>query len=50
MKKYTVKIKSAARKKLIKMNSLLRVRISELIDSLEDFDMIAERLDIKKLK
>ena len=50
MKKYIVKIRPNARKKLAKMNSLLRVRISKIIDDLENFDLIFWDLDIKKLK
>ena len=50
MKKYIVKIRPNARKKLAKMNSLLRVRITKIIDSLENFDLVFLDLDIKKLK
>ncbi len=50
MRKYIVNIKPNARKKLAKINPLLRVRISRLIDSLENFDFVIKELDVKKLK
>ena len=50
MKKYIVKIKPIARKKLQKMDPLLRVKFAEYIDSLENFEKAIKILDIKKLK
>ena len=50
MKKYIVNVRPLARKKLAKLNPLLRVRFSKIIDSLEDFDITMKTLDIKKLK
>jgi len=50
MKRYIVKIKPIVRKKLFKMNSLLRVRMVQYIDKLESFDDLIKKLDIKKLK
>ena len=50
MKKYIVNIKSIARKKIFKLNPLLRVRFTKYIDSLEEFDIALKMLDIKKLK
>ena len=50
MKKYIVKIKPIDRKKLQKMDPLLRVKFAEYIDSLENFEKAIKILDIKKLK
>jgi len=50
MKKYIVKVKPVVRKKLAKMNSLLRIRFAKYIDSLENFDLVVWELDVKKLK
>ena len=50
MKKYIVKVKLVVRKKLAKMNALLRIRFAKYIDSLENFDLVVWELDIKKLK
>ena len=50
MKKYIVNVKPLVRKKLAKVNSLLRVRFAKIIDSLEYFDIAIKSLDIKKLK
>ena len=50
MKKYIVNIKPIVRKKIFKLNPLLRVRIAKYIDKLEYFDDVFDTLDIKKLK